>query len=106
MKAILRYEFDNHSFFPRHYTGLRSVKFTDPVVIPATGDKVHIRMEELFDDADLISAFEEYSDGLVYFAERVVTIVGKNETEVVVVLYEEPVFREHFSRFFAGELVR
>ncbi|MDB5149685.1 MAG: hypothetical protein JWQ57_3705 [Mucilaginibacter sp.] len=104
MKTIVRYEFDNHSFFPKGYTGPTSVKFTDPAVIPATGDKVYLRMEELFNDAGLISHFEEYSDGLVYFAERLNTIIGKHDTEVIIVLYEEPVFKEHFPRFFAGEL--
>ena len=104
MKTIVRYEFDNTSFQPRDFKGPCSIKFIDPAVIPATGDKVHIRMEEFFDDAELISNFEEHSEGQVYYAERMNTIIGKNEVEVVIVLFEEAVFRRYFPHFFASEI--
>ena len=104
MKTIVRLEFDNTSFIPRDYTGARFVKLIDPPVIPATGDMVHLRMEEFFDDANLIRNFEDQSEGIVYYAERLNTIIGKNETEVIIVLYQEQKFRESFPRFFIGEL--
>lgn len=103
MKTIVRYEFDNASFIPREYVGARYVKLVDPPVIPATGDMVHIRMEEFFEDADLIRNFEDQSEGIVYYAERLNTIIGKNETEVIIVLYQEQIFHELFPRFFSRE---
>src|ERR1700754_1506067 len=104
MKAIVRYEFDNTSFQPRDFKGPSSIKLIDPPHIPATGDKVHIRVEEFFDDYELISNWEEQSEGQVYYAERLNTIIGKNEIEVIVVLYEEAVFKKYFPQFFTGEL--
>jgi hypothetical protein len=105
MKTIVRYDFDNGSFFPRDFNGSRSVKFIDPAVIPSTGDKVHIRMEEFFDDADLLGNFNDQSEGQVYYAERINTIIGKNETEVIIVLFEEAVFKQLFPYFFSGALI-
>jgi hypothetical protein len=105
MKTNVRYEFDNGSFFPRDFNGSRSIKLIDPPVIPATGDKVHIRMEEFFEDADLLSKFNDQSEGQVYYAERMNTIIGKTETEVIVVLFEEAVFKQQFPYFFSGVLV-
>jgi hypothetical protein len=104
MKTILRFEFDNTGFLPRDHKGPWSIKFTDPPVVPTTGDKVHIRMEEFLNDPDVISNFEEQSEGKVYFAERLNTIYGKNEIEVIVVLYEEATFKQFFPRYFIGEL--
>lgn len=105
MKTILRFEFDRN-FFPKGYTGPRSVKITDPPVIPATGDGVDFRIEEFFDDADVINNFKDVAEGQVLYAERLNTIFGKNETEVIVVIYEEAIFKELFPRFFeAKELV-
>jgi hypothetical protein len=80
MKTNVRYEFDNGSFFPRDFNGSRSIKLIDPPVIPATGDEVHIRMDEFFEDADLLSKFNDQSEGQVYYAERMNTIIGKTET--------------------------
>ena len=105
MKTIVRYEFDNATFFPRDFSGARSIKLIDPPVIPATGDKVHIRMEEFFEDADLLNNFSDQSEGQVYYAERMNTIIGKNETEVIVVLFEEAIFKQQFPYFFFGESV-
>lgn len=105
MKTILRLEFD-FIFFPEDYTGPRFIKLIDPTVIPATGDIVYIRMEEFFDDAQVIRNLEDVAEGQVFYAERLNTIFGKNETEVIVVVYEEATFKEAFPRFFnASELV-
>jgi len=104
MKTIVRYEFDNTEFHPRDFKGPWSLKFIDPSVIPTTGDKVHIRMEEFYDDPELISNFEEQSEGQVYYAERSNTIVGKNEIEVIIVVFQEETFKRNFPHFFFGEL--
>jgi hypothetical protein len=100
MKTTVRYEFDNTSFFPREFMGPRAIKFTDPSVIPVTGDQIHIRIEEFYNDHELISNYEDLSDGQVYYAERLNTIIGKETTEVIVVLYQEEVFKANFPRFF------
>src|ERR1700744_5971471 len=99
MNAIVRYEFDNTSFVPKETSRPLFIKLSNPPVIPATGDTVHIRVEEFFDDADLISAFEEHSEGIVYYAERLNTIIGKNEIEVIIVLHEEVNFKRFFPQF-------
>jgi hypothetical protein len=93
MKTIVRYEFDNAAFFPKNFNSSRSIKLIAPQVIPATGDKVHICMEDFFEDADLLSDFNVQSEGQVYYAERMNTIIGKKETEVIVVLFEEAVLK-------------
>jgi hypothetical protein len=61
-------------------------------------------MKYFFDDAELLSNYEEQSEGQVYYAERLNTIIGKNEIEVIVVLFEEAVFKKCYPHFFAGEL--
>lgn len=104
MKTTVRFEFNNASFIPRDYIGPRCVKLIDPTIVPATGDIVHLRIEEFFDDADLIRNFEDQSEGIVYYAERLNTIIGKTEIEVIVLLYEEQTFKESFPRFFSVEL--
>lgn len=102
MKTIVRYEFNNAFFFfespiPHH------IKFIDPPHIPATGDAVHIRIEEFIDDPDVLRSFEDHTEGTVFFAERLNTIIGKEELEVVIILYEEKIFRAEFPRFFSDK---
>lgn len=105
MDTLVKFEFDSTGFFPVGYTGTRSVKLINPPVIPATGDPEHIRIEEFFEDADLIRNFEDQSEGQVYYAERLNTIIGKDRIEVVVVLYSEATFKKFFPQFFSGALV-
>lgn len=105
MKAIVRYEFNNQSFFPENFQGEKSIKLFDPPIIPATGDSVHINMKEFFDDAELLLNYEAHCEGQVFFSERLNTIVGKNEIEVVIVLFEEIVFQKYFPRFFRDEVM-
>lgn len=104
MDTIVRFEFDSTSFFPKNYNGPWGIKLTNPPVIPATGDSVDIRIEEFFDDPELIRNYQDGADNRVFYAERLNTIIGKEQIEVIVVLYTEPIFRELFPRFFAGEL--
>lgn len=104
MKTIVRYEFDSPSFFPKHYQGIRFVRLIDPPIVPSTGDMVTLRIEEFFDDADLIMNYKDQTEGDVYYAQRLNTIVGKDLTEVVVVLYEEADFKICFPQFFRDNL--
>lgn len=99
MKTIVRYEFDNTSFFPRS-SGKTFFEQIDPPVIPATGDVVHIRLEDFFEDPELLKAYNDFTAENIFFAERVNTTIGKNEIEVIVVLYEEEAFKSQYPRFF------
>lgn len=104
MKIIVKYEFDSPSFFPRDYQGVRFVKLIDPPIIPSTGDTIALRIEEFFDDADLIRNYKDQTEGVVYYAERLSIIVGKDLTEVIVVLYEESDFKIRFPQFFSASI--
>ena len=63
MKSTIRYEFDNTNFFLRDYAGPRSIEFDDPAVIPATGDKMQIRIEEFFEYNWVVSNYEDQVEG-------------------------------------------
>lgn len=103
MKTLVRYEFDNSSFRPRDFNDPLSVKMIDPPHIPATGDHVDIKMEDFFSHAELLKNFDEQSEGQAYFAERLKTIIRKDEIEVIIVLYQEEIFKGKFPHLFAGE---
>ncbi|RFZ90112.1 hypothetical protein D0C36_22995 [Mucilaginibacter conchicola] len=96
MKLTVHYEYDDHRFFPKDHRGETFIKFENPPFVPATGDKVHIRLEEFLDDPQVIQAYNDYAEGKVFYAERVHTFIGREETEVIIVLHEETEFRKAF----------
>jgi hypothetical protein len=100
MKTIVRYEFDRTDFFIKPEIP-RFIKLIDPPVIPSTGDAVHLRLEEFIDDADFLRFFEDQTEGITFYAERSLTIVGKNEIEVIIVLHDEVNFKIFFPQFFS-----
>ncbi|QEM07196.1 hypothetical protein DIU31_028230 [Mucilaginibacter rubeus] len=104
MKTKVRFEFDTQLFYPA-YNGPRNIIFENPPHIPATGDSVNFRITDFFDDKKVIKKFEALDDGNVFYAERLQAIYSKEEIEIIVVVYEEAIFKENFPQFFAHSMV-
>lgn len=96
MKLTVHYEFDDHRFFPKNYRGETFIKFENPPFVPSTGDKVHIRLEEFIDDRTIIKAFNDHTEGRVFYAERLHTFIGKEETGLIIILHEEAEFKKSY----------
>lgn len=103
MKLTVHYEYYDHSFFPAGYHGPTFIKFANPPFVPSTGDKVHLRLEEFMDDPFILKTFSEQTEGKVYYAERLHTFIGKEETEAIIILHEETEFRKSFPAFLQTE---
>lgn len=104
MKTIVRFEFDTPIFYPA-YNGPRNVIFENPAHIPSTGDPVNFKISDFFSDKQVIEKFEEINEGSLLYAERLQAKYSKEEIEVMVVIYEEAVFKEHFPQFFSNSVV-
>lgn len=100
MKTILRFEFDQQLFYP-DYQGERNIIFEDPSHVPHTGDAVDFEIGEFFDDAKVIEAFQDMTEGQLLLAERLNTRYTRDRVEILVILYREDIFKENFPHLFA-----
>lgn len=98
MKTILRFEFDFQFFYPE-YKGPRNIIIQDPLHIPQTGDAVNFRIQDYFEDKKVIKKYEDLNDGNVFYSQRLQTIYGIETIEVIVVLYEEKIFKSIFPQY-------
>ncbi len=105
MKTIVRFEFDSN-FFYTEYIGPRNFLCENPPHIPQTGDPVNFKIVDFFKDERVIKGFEEMEENNVLYAERLQTKYSRDEIEVVVVVYEEAIFKENFPQFFAHNLIQ
>jgi predicted RNA-binding protein len=103
MKTILRFEFDFQFFYPE-YNGPRNIIMENPLHIPQTGDPVNFKIKDYFDDKKVIRKFEDLEDGNVFYAQRLQTTYGKETIEVIVVIYEEKIFKEIFPQYIRDSL--
>ncbi|MFA6082747.1 hypothetical protein [Mucilaginibacter sp.] len=104
MKTIVRFEFDTQLFYPE-YEGPQNIIFENPPHIPQTGDPVNFKISDFFSDEKVIRAFEELEDGNLFYAERLQATYSREEIEVIVVVYEEAIFKGLFPHLFASTLV-
>jgi hypothetical protein len=104
MKTIVRFEFDTQLFYPE-YNGPTNVIFENPPHIPQTGDPVNFKISDFFDDKKVVKAFEELEEGNLFYAERLQAKYSRDEIEVIVVVYEETIFKENFPHLFAHSLI-
>ncbi|MFA6083514.1 hypothetical protein [Mucilaginibacter sp.] len=104
MKTIVRFEFDTNFFYPE-YNGPQNIIIENPPHIPQTGDPVNFKIEDFFKDKKVIKAFEDLDDGNLFYAERLQAKYSRDEIEVIVVVYQEIIFKENFPQFFAHNLI-
>ena len=104
MKTIVRFEFDTQLFYPA-YNGPRNIIFENPPHIPQTGDPVNFKITDFFEDKKVIKRFEALNEGSLFYAERLQAIYSRDEIEVIVVVYEEAIFKENFPHLFTHSLV-
>jgi len=101
MKTIVRFEFDTQLFYPE-YEGPRNIIFENPPHIPQTGDPVNFKITDFFTDKKVVGFFEDLDDGNLFYAERLQTIYSREQIEIIVVVYEEAIFKENFPHLFTG----
>ena len=104
MKTIVRFEFDTQLFYPA-YNGPRNIILENPPHIPQTGDPVNFKISDFFEDKKVIKRFEELEEGNLFYAERLQAKYSKDEIELVIVVYEEAIFKENFPHLFAHSLI-
>jgi hypothetical protein len=104
MKTIVRFEFDTQLFYPE-YNGPRNIIIENPPHVPQTGDPVNFNITDFFQDGKVIKAFEELEDGNLFYAERLQAKYSREEIEIIVVVYEEAIFKANFPQFFEYDAI-
>lgn len=71
----------------------------NPVHIPQTGDAVNFTIKDYFEDRKVIRKFKDMEDGNVFYSQRLQTIYSKDSVEIIVVIYEEKIFKDLFPQY-------
>ncbi|MEO3405479.1 hypothetical protein AAFN85_16330 [Mucilaginibacter sp. CAU 1740] len=100
MKMIVRFEFDSQLFYST-YSGPRNIIFENPPHIPATGDPVNFKISDFFEDKKVIRKFNSIEENNLFYAERLQAKYHKDFVEIIIVLYEEAIFKAKRPDLFA-----
>jgi len=104
MKMIVRFEFDTQLFYP-DYSGPRNIILENPPHIPATGDPVNFKIGDFFTDKKVIKKFNSIEENNLFYAERLQAKYSKDQIEIIIVVYEEAIFKENNPHLFAHKLI-
>ena len=83
----------------------QNIILENPPHIPQTGDPVNFKISDFFPDKKVIAAFEEMEEGSLLYAERLQAKYSSEAIEVIVIVYEEAIFKTLFPHFFEGSTV-
>jgi hypothetical protein len=99
MKTIVKFEFDSQLFY-QDYCGPWNIILENPPHIPHTGDPVDFNISDFFSDQKVLKRYQDVFDGDLLYAHRIQTRYSKDLIEIIIIVYQEAIFKEIFPQLF------